>query len=141
EIKELPLAEMETLGLYDGKGKFNLDPKDMEALLAGRRSSLITLKELDADGFRIERLDAKISFYRKTDGKVGFRLHPIYKAPVVPDLLDKSEAAVLISGKLAHVNVSKPGAEKEFIVFEYDPETKEFISYDPDKVLAPEKIN
>jgi hypothetical protein len=140
-VNELPAAEMENLGLIDRDGNYTIGQENVEALLAGRRTSLIRLTELDANGFRIEQLDAKLSLYRETDGEVGFKLHPIYKKPEIPSLLDADEAQSLISGKRLSVQKIKPGPGKQEIVFEYDAETKEFISYDPGLVIAPDKIN
>ena len=140
-VNELPAAEMENLGLIDRDGNYTIDREDVEALLAGRRTSLIRLTELDANGFRIEQLDAKLSLYRETDDEVGFKLHPIYKEPAIPSLLDEDEAQSLISGKRLSVQKIVPGPGKQEIVFEYDAETREFISYDPGLVIAPDKIN
>lgn len=140
-VNELPAKEMEKLGLVDFNRNYTIDREDVEALLAGRRTSLLGFKELDANGFRIEQLDAKLSLYRGTDGEVGFKLHPIYKEPVIPSLLDEEEAEALISGKRTAVQKNEPGKGKQEIVFEYDAETREFISYDPGRVIAPDKIN
>src|ERR1700744_960417 len=98
-VNELPKQEMESLGLIDKTGNYTLSPEDVEALLAGRRTNLTSLKNLDASGLKIEQLDAKLSLDRKPDGKVGFKLHPIYKQPLIPPLLDDEEAQALISGK------------------------------------------
>lgn len=141
DVNELPKEEMESLGLIDHQGNYTISQEDVEALLAGRRTALMPLKELDANGFRIEHLDAKLSLYREPDGEVGFKLHPIYKEPAIPELLDEDEAQSLISGKRMTVPKIKPGPGKQEIVFEYDAETREFVSYDPGLVVAPDKIN
>lgn len=140
-VNELPRQEMENLGLIDKTGNYILSPDDVEALLAGRRTNLMALKELDAGGFKIEHLDAKLSLDRRSDGQVGFKLHPIYKQPLIPPLLDEDEAQALISGKRQTIDKIIPGPRKKEIVFEYDPDTREFISYDPGQVIAPDKIN
>lgn len=140
-VDELPKKEMESLGLIDLNGNYTIAREDVDALLSGRRTGLISFKELDANGFRIEHLEAKLSLYRENDGAIGFKLHPIYKNPVIPVLLDQDEAQSLINGKRTTVQKTVPGAGKQEIVFEYDPETKEFISYDPSLVVTPDRIN
>jgi hypothetical protein len=140
-LNELPKQEIESLGLIDKAGNYILSPEDVEALLAGRRTNLMSLKNLDASGLKIEQLDAKLSLARKPDGQVNFKLHPIYKQPFIPPLLDEDEAEALISGKRLSVDKIIPGPGKKEIVFEYDRDTREFISYDPGQVIAPDKIN
>lgn len=140
-VNELPKQEMASLGLIDKAGNYILSPEDVEALLAGRRTNLMSLKDLDAGGYKIEHLDAKLSLDRKPDGQVGFKLHPIYKQPLIPPLLDDEEAQALISGQRQTVDKRVPGPGKKEVVFEYDPDTREFVSYDPAQVIAPDKIN
>jgi hypothetical protein len=138
---ELPKAEMVELGLIDPDGNYAISQEDVEAMLAGRRTGLVRLNDLEASGFHIEHLDAKLSLSREADGKVAFKLHPIYKEAVIPDLLEKKEAEQLIRGQVATIAKSKPVSAKQEIVYEYDPETREFIAYDPVKVIVPDKIN
>jgi hypothetical protein len=140
-VDELPVEEMETLGIIDPDGTYDISQEDVEALLAGRRTGLIRLNELQAGGFRIEHLDAKLSLSREPDGKATIKLHPIYKNPVKPELLKDDEAQALISGKQTVIQKIKAGQSKYGIVFEYDEDTRDFISYDPAHVLAPDKIN
>lgn len=140
-VNELPKQEMESLGLVDKTGNYILSPEDVEALLAGRRTSLMSLKNLDASGVHIEQLDAKLSLDRNPDGQASFKLHPIYKQPLIPPLLDEDEAQALITGKTQSIDKIIPGPGKKEVVFEYDPDTREFISFDPSLVIAPDKIN
>jgi hypothetical protein len=138
---ELPKAEMVELGLIDPDGNYAISQEDVEAMLAGRRTGLVRLNDLEASGFHIEHIDAKLSLWREADGKVAFKLHPIYKEAVIPELLEKKEAEQLMKGQIATVAKSKPVTAKQEVVYEYDPETREFISYDPVKVIVPDKIN
>ncbi len=140
--KELPINDLEKLGLYRD-GRLILEPEDLDALLSGRRTDLITLNELQSDGFRIERLDAKLSLDRTPEGKIKIQLHPIYKEAQRHPLLIDVEADQLELGTLSNVQkiYHTPEGKKKSWVIEYDPETKEFISYDPDKVKVPEKVN
>ena len=68
--KELPIAELEKLGLYKD-GALTLKDNDIAALLAGRRTDLHSLHNLEMDGFKINQLDAKLSLMRGEDGKVA----------------------------------------------------------------------
>jgi hypothetical protein len=141
QSKDLPKGDLEKLGLYKD-GKFLLEQDDLDALLAGRRTQLISLHELKADGFQIDQLDAKLSVTADWDGKLTLKIHPIYKQPKLHPMLNEHEAQVLIDGQIdtLHKIYEKDGKSKAY-AFEYDPETREFVAYDPDKVIAPEKVN
>lgn len=140
--KELPVKELEKLGLYQD-GKLTLEPDDLEALLSGRRTDLIRLSGLQSEGFRIESLDAKISLNRSPEGGITVQIHPIYKQAQKYPLLNNVEADQLELGALSSVvkTYQTPEGKTKSRVIEYDPETKEFLSYDPDKVRVPEAVN
>jgi len=138
----LPVAELSRLGLYDG-ARYLLDDTDIAALLSGRRTSLVNLQNLVSEAFVIDSLDAKLSLNLDEDSLHEIKLHPIYKEPKLsPDLLDV-EADALIAGEVK--NLAKPinfsDGTNRTIVFEYDSETREFISYDPKGVEIPFQIN
>jgi hypothetical protein len=142
ETGQLPLAEMEKLGLYKD-GQIILEPDDLDALLRGRRTELVSLRELKADGFEIDQLDAKLSVVPDWDNKLTLKIHPIYKQPQKHEMLLPTEADLLTNGQLT--NLSKtyntpPDKKKTFIV-EYDPETREFISYTAEEVQVPDHVN
>lgn len=140
--KELPLTDLEKLGLYKD-GKPIMEQEDIVALLSGRRTDLIRIENLQSEGFRIEALDAKLSLERSWDNKITLRLHPIYKEVQQHPLLIPVEAQQLEMGTFSNVQKTyqtHEGKKKSWVI-EYDRETKEFISYDPDKVVAPEKVN
>lgn len=139
--EELSKNEMFYLGLIDPDGNYLIGQDDVEAMLAGRRTRLVRLSDLESGGFHIEHIDAKLSLQRKPEGGVSFNLHPINKAPLIPSLLDDDEAQALIKGNTAAIQKIRPGAGKREVVFEYDTETREFVSYDPSLVIAPDKIN
>lgn len=140
--QELPLNDLKKLGLYKD-GKPAIEPDDLDALLSGRRTDLISMSNLQSDGFRIERLDAKLSLNRSPDGKITVQLHPIYKEAQRHPLLIDLEADQLEQGTISNVQKTyyTPEGKRKSWVIEYDSETKEFISYDPDKVEVPEKVN
>lgn len=137
----LPLEDLEKIGLFKN-GKILLEKEDMDALLSGRRTELVTLHNLKADGFAIEQLDAKLSLEPDLDHKVILRIHPIYNEPQLHPLLLAHEAEHLQMGKISTLQKTyQDGGLQKALQFEYDPETREFISYDPAKVNAPLKVN
>lgn len=140
--KELPVKELQKLGLYQD-GKLTLEADDLDALLSGRRTDLIRLGGLQSEGFRIDSLDAKISLERSPDDKITVQIHPIYKQARKHPLLIDVESDQLESGTLSNVvkTYQTPEGKKKSWVIEYDQETKEFLSYDPDKVKVPEGVN
>ncbi|MFD2285983.1 DUF4099 domain-containing protein [Pedobacter petrophilus] len=138
----LPIAELSKLGLYDG-AKHLLNETDLTALLSGRRTGLINLQNLVSEAFVIDSLDAKLSINLDEDSVHDIRLHPIYKEPKLsPDLLDH-EAKALIAGEFRNIAkpINFPDGTNKIVVFEYDSETREFISYDPAGVEVPFKVN
>jgi len=138
----LPIAELSRLGLYDGN-KHLLSDADLSALLSGRRTSMVNLRDLVSEAFVIDSLDAKLSLHTDEDNFQEIKLHPIYKEPKrSPELLD-DEANELISGDVKNVakSVSFPDGSSRVIVFEYDSETREFVSYHPGGVEVPHQIN
>lgn len=142
EKNELPVIDLQKLGLYKD-GKITLGAHDIDALLAGRRTDLVSIQNLRTDAFHIQQLDAKLSLQRYADGSVSLNLHPIYKQAVTHELLNEKEVEKLMSGELANVakQVSLENGKKKILIIEYDAQTREFISYEPSRVQAPEKIN
>lgn len=141
-MRELPLDELESLGLLSG-GRILLSEDDVEALLAGRRTGMIQLNDLHTDAYRIDQLDAKLSVTKDQEGKLFLKVHPIYKAPQPSPLLKEAEADSLIQGKINRILKITPQPEEDPLVhiIEYDPETREFISYQPKDILVPEMVN
>lgn len=139
--KELPILELEKLGLYKD-GTLTLKDNDIAALLAGRRTDLHSLHNLEMDGFKISQLDAKLSLLREEDGKVALKLHPIYKEVQPHPLLNEKETKQLMAGKQETISktVDDRGMERRLVI-EYDEQTKEFITYFPYQVEVPFKVN
>src|SRR3984885_8513762 len=118
---DLPLEDLETIGLA-ANGQLLLNVNDLKALLSGRRTSMLNLKNLEAENIKIKSLDAKISLYTNDKGKVELLVHPIYKKPVTPDFLEDYEAKELEKGEVASllkVTRDDKGNKKEVLV-EYD---------------------
>ncbi|MCC8407696.1 DUF3945 domain-containing protein [Mucilaginibacter sp. UR6-1] len=139
---ELPIKDLETIGLASG-GQLLLNVNDLKALLSGRRTEMLHLENLETADIRIKAIDAKISLRRNEQGKTDLLIHPIYRKPATPDFLDENEARQLEKGEVASllkVTTDKKGNKKEVLV-EYDPETREFIVSDTEKILVPDMIN
>lgn len=138
----LPLPELEKIGLYKD-GKLSLSKEDITALLAGRRTNMLSLKNLASAGFAIKQLDAKLSVNSYPDGSTSLNIHPIYKEVKEHPLLSKSESQQLQSGKLDNIQKQFQDADHKSkkLIIEYDEQTREFVSYDPEQVQIPEKVN
>lgn len=139
---DLPIGDLRKLGLVRN-GKPLLSDADINALLAGYRTDLITLEDLNSDGIHIRKMDAKLSLQRTPEGHVTVQLHPIYRDIKKHPLLLDVEAEQLEQGTLTHVlkTYHTGDGKKKSWVIEYDPETREFISSDPASVKVPAKIN
>lgn len=139
---DLPIQDLETIGLAAG-GQLLLNVDDLKALLSGRRTGLMELHNLEADNIKIKSINAKISLKPNEKGQMDLLIHPIYRKAEVPDLLSDTEAQQLQKGdvgSLLRITLDNHGKKKEMLV-EYDPETKEFIVSDTDKILAPDMVN
>ncbi|MGY3212420.1 DUF4099 domain-containing protein [Mucilaginibacter sp. HD30] len=140
--KDLPIKDLEAIGLASG-GQLLLNVDDLKALLSGRRTNLMQLKDLEAEGFRIKALDAKVSLRVNSDGKTDLLIHPIYRKPARPDYLDDNEAEQLEKGEVAHflkITKDDKGNKKELLV-EFDAETREYIVSDTEKIMVPDMVN
>ena len=140
--KDLPMAELEKLGLAKD-GKLGMDIEDLYAILQGRRTDMISLKDLEAGGLSFEQLDVKLSVKPNEDGKLELLLHPIYKEALVPDFLTNVEALALENGETESLVLSIPGEDDELIevLVEFDHETNEFVVTDTDKIIVPDMVN
>jgi hypothetical protein len=139
---ELPMEELETIGLA-AEGRLLINDDDLNALLTGRRSSLMRLENLKDDRISIAAIEAKISLRADEKGKLDLLIHPIYHKPATPDFLADDEAKLLEKGEIANLQkvVSDGKGGKKELLVEYDPETREFIVSDTDKILAPDMVN
>jgi hypothetical protein len=139
---DLPIQDLETIGLA-AKGQLLLNENDLRALLSGRRTGMMKLKNLEAENVKIESMDAKLSLFTNKKGKVELRVHPVFVRPVIPDFLEPFEAKELEKGEIANllkVTSDEKGNKIEVLV-EYDAETREFIVSDTEKIITPDMIN
>lgn len=136
------MADLERIGLAK-KGQLSLDEDDLNAMLSGRRTDMLRLENLHADGIHIPALDAKLSLRPNTEGKLDLLVHPIYKDIEPPYYLTAEDAEQLEKGEKVNIDkviVDKDGKAKEVLV-EFDRDTNEFIITDTEQILAPEEIN
>lgn len=139
---DLPIQDLETIGLAAG-GQLLLSVDDLKALLSGRRTSLLELHDLETDNIKIKSINAKISLKPNENGKLNLLIHPIYRNAATPEFLNETEAQQLRKGEVANllkITLDNHGNKKEMLI-EYDPETKEFIVSDTEKILAPDMVN
>jgi len=139
---DLPIEDMETIGLA-ANGQLLLNVDDLKALLSGRRTGLLELRDLEAENIKIKSLNAKISLRHNDQGKADLLIHPIYRKAATPDFLDDNEANALQKGEVENylkITIDNNGNKKEMLV-EYDSETKEFIVSDTEKILIPDMVN
>jgi len=139
---ELPMEDFKKLGLYDN-GQLLLEPSDLNAMLSGRRSALIELRELKVQGLDVSRLDARLSLEKNPRGDLELRLHPIYHAAKSHPLLTQKEMDMLVSGE-KHILGKRVELEQgrwEMVNYEYDLLCREFVSYRPSSVQAPDRVN
>ncbi|RZJ23691.1 MAG: DUF4099 domain-containing protein [Acinetobacter sp.] len=140
--KDLPIRDLEKIGLA-AKGKLLMDIYDLQAILSGKRSDMISLRNLSADGLNIDQLDAKISMKPNSNGKLDLMIHPIYKVPNYPTFLTDIEAQQLQNGDSCNVyktTIDDSGHKNEVIV-EFDKDTKEFVITDTKKMIVPDMVN
>lgn len=139
---ELPVDDLIRVGLWKND-KPVLAAQDLQAILAGRRTGLITLENVQADGFLIKRLDVKLSLQRSDSGWISLQAHPIHHEIQSHPMLTENDMKVLTEGKVANIGKTGEGPDGKLQnrIFEYDTWTKEFISYIPNQVQAPERVN
>lgn len=140
--KDLPLAELQKVGLAKD-GQLQLSEGALQALLAGRRTEMIRLSDLSMDGFQIPELDAKLSLRPDAEGKPELLLHPIYIEADYPEFLTDVEAEELQKGQAVNIwkIVKDAEGQPKDILVEYDPETREFIITDTEKIVLPDLVN
>jgi len=136
------MEELQKLGLADWN-VLHIDDDDLSALLAGRRTDMLRLENLEQQGLHIPALDARLSLRRNEDGNVELLAHPIYKFAEGPEYLTGTEMESLEKGDAVNVvkTITEDGGGKREVLVEFDKETNEFIVVDTGKIEPPEEIN
>ncbi|WP_232835096.1 DUF4099 domain-containing protein [Pleomorphovibrio marinus] len=140
--KTLPMQELRLFGIYKD-GKFTIPEEQVRALQDGKMTDVVELKDLKGKDIHIESLPARLSIVRGTDGNPSLRIDPVYRFPDSHPKLSKEESERLIRGDIA--NIRKNYVDREGNVgteiIAYDKATRQFMSYDPRVVQAPEAVN
>jgi len=142
EQDNLPLQEFENIGLASN-GKLLLEPDDLMALLAGRRTGIIRIQNLSADGLVIKELDTKFSVIQNNSGDLELRFHPLYIKPVHSESFTPKEMGLLETGQIKNVIKNVKNADGVFreVILEFDVQNNEFVVTDSTKIIVPEIIN
>lgn len=131
-INDLPIKELEQIGLYSN-GEIKLNSLNIQALLQGKRTELIRL-ELRKGNDSIN-LQAKLSYINNI-----LKIHPIYKEPQLHPLLSAKDASLLIHGR-ANIIVKNDIQNMSLLFVEYDAQTREFISFNPQRIPKIVEVN
>lgn len=139
---ELPMKDLEVFGVVKD-GKFTIPEKEITALKNGQMTDIVELKDLKGKDIHIDKLPARLSIVRGEDGNPSLRIDPVYKEPNIHPDLSQSERDQLIKKELANLKksyVDKEGNIQSEII-EYDHQTKQFLSYNPRDIKAPQQVN
>lgn len=100
------------------------------------------LKTRDGD-IHIEKLPARLSIVKGDDGRPSLRIDPVYIKENNHPLLSDLEKTRLIREEIANIKkdyVDRHGNVQSKII-EYDKNTRQFVSFDPNNVKAPLAVN
>lgn len=138
----LPMKDLEIFGVVKD-GKFTIPDKEVNALKNGGMTDIVELKDLKGKDFQIDRLPARLSIVRGEDGNPALRIDPVYREPNKHPNLNEEERIQLVKKELANIKksyVDKDGNIQSEII-EYDERTKQFLSYNPRDIKAPQSVN
>lgn len=126
KLEELPVKELQALGLHDGK-KSLLDENIETRLLSGGLSNFVQLNNIKIGGASDVSLDAKLSLHRRKDGSVGLLLHPIYKDMKQHQFLSPEENQAFSKGGAFSKEISTYGKITRFgdAPYQFDEQNKQ----------------
>lgn len=136
------MKDLEIFGVVKN-GKFTIPEKEIHALKNGKMTDMVELKDLKGKDIRIDKLSARLSIVKGEDGNPALRIDPVYKVPNAQADLSESERNQLVKKELANLKknyVDKEGNIQSQVV-EYDHRTKQFLSYNPRDIKAPQEVN
>nr|WP_287936766.1 DUF4099 domain-containing protein [Algoriphagus sp.] len=138
----LPMKDLEIFGVIKN-GKFTIPEKEVNALKNGGMTDIVELTDLKGKDIYIDKLPARLSIVRGEDGNPALRIDPVYREPNQHPNLNDNERNQLVRKELA--NIKKSYVDKEgniqTEVIEYDQRTKQFFSYNPRDIKAPQSVN
>lgn len=140
--KTLPMQDLRIFGIYKD-GKFTIPEEQVRALRNGRMTDIVELKNLKGKDVEIDSLPARLSIVKGNNGEPSLRIDPVYREPNSHPHLSEDERQRLIRSEIANIRksyVDKNGNVQTEII-EYDQETKQFMSFDPRAIKAPEAVD
>ena len=140
--KTLPMQDLRIFGIYKD-GKFTIPEEQVRALRNGRMTDIVELKNLKGRDVEIDSLPARLSIVKGNNGEPSLRIDPVYREPNSHPHLSEDERQRLIRSEIANIRksyVDKNGNVQTEII-EYDQETKQFMSFDPRAIKAPEAVD
>lgn len=140
--KILPMQDLRIFGIYKD-GKFTIPEEQVRALRNGRMTDIVELKNLKGKDVEIDSLPARLSIVKGDNGEPSLRIDPVYREPNSHPHLSEEERQRLIRSEIANIKksyVDKNGNVQTEII-EYDQETKQFMSFDPRAIKAPEAVD
>lgn len=138
----LPMKDLEIFGVIKN-GKFTIPEKEVNALKNGGMTDIVELTDLKGKDIYIDKLPARLSIVRGEDGNPALRIDPVYMEPNRHPNLNDTERNQLVRKELANIKksyVDKDGNIQTEII-EYDQRTKQFLSYNPRDIKAPQSVN
>lgn len=138
----LPMKDLEIFGVVKD-GKFTIPEKEIHALKNGKMTDIVELKDLRGKDVQIDKLPARLSIVRGEHGNPSLRIDPVYREASAHPNLSESERNQLVKKELANLKksyVDKEGNIQSEII-EYDHRTKQFLSYNPRDIKAPQEVN
>ncbi|WCT13317.1 DUF4099 domain-containing protein [Mucilaginibacter jinjuensis] len=139
---DLPLEDLAAIGLV-ADGRLKLEEADLKALLSGRRTQMLSLKNLEYADIKITSLNAKISLVPGINGNPELMIHPTYLRSTAPKYLTEEESWALETGDELSLekDIVDENGQKKRVLIEFDRETNQFLETDEEKVQAPDEIN
>lgn len=138
----LPMKDLEIFGVIKN-GKFTIPEREVNALKNGGITDVVELTDLKGKDIFIDKLPARLSIVRGEDGNPALRIDPVYREPNQHPNLNDAERNQLVRKELA--NIKKSYVDKEgniqTEIIEYDQRTKQFLSYNPRDIKAPQSVN
>lgn len=136
------MKDLEIFGVIKN-GKFTIPEKEVNALKNGGMTDVVELTDLRGKDIYIDKLPARLSIVRGEDGNPALRIDPVYMEPNRHPNLNDTERNQLVRKELANIKksyVDKDGNIQTEII-EYDHRTKQFLSYNPRDIKAPQMVN
>ncbi len=136
------MRDLEIFGLLKD-GKFTIPEKEISALKNGKMTDVVELSDLKGKDIHIDRLPARLSVVKGEDGNPSLRIDPVYKESNAHPDLSEAERNQLVKRELANLKksyVDRDGNIQSKII-EYDHRTKQFLSYNPRHINAPQQVN